>query len=67
MGRQILVIEEKELLTFFYFAPKFFLFFISSTSAPKNKSKLRALFSDCGGAYERLLNEKSHSILNTKN
>ncbi len=35
-------------------APDFF-FFISSTSAPKNKSKRRALFSECGVAYERLL------------
>ncbi len=35
--------------------PLFFFFFISSTRAPKNKSKRRALFSECGGAYERLL------------
>ncbi len=28
---------------------------ISSTIAPKNKSKRRALLSECGGAYERLL------------
>ncbi len=49
---------------FFYWgegAPEFFFtvplicFFISSTSAPKNKSKRRALFSECAGAYERLL------------
>ncbi len=30
-------------------------FFIRSTIIPKNKSKRRALFSACGGAYERLL------------
>ncbi len=29
--------------------------FISITSAPKNKSKRGALFSEWGGAYERLL------------
>ncbi len=41
------------LLIFFYRAP--ILFNISSTRAPKNKSKRRAPFSECGGAYERLL------------
>ncbi len=40
MGRHIFVIEEKVLLIFFL---------ISSTSAPKNSSKRRALFSECGG------------------
>ncbi len=29
-----------------------FFFLISSTSAPKNKNKRRALFSECGGAYD---------------
>ncbi len=53
MGRLIFVIEQKVLLIFFYCAPIFFK--ISSTSAPKNKSKCRALFSECGVAYERLL------------
>ncbi len=52
MGRLIFVIEE--VLLIFFTVPLFF-FFISSTSAPKNKSKCRALFSECGGAYERLL------------
>ncbi len=48
-------------------------FFTSSTKAPKNKSKRGALFSECGGAYERLLRvsmekekNKNHSILTTK-
>ncbi len=53
MGRHIFVTEEKVLLNYFYCAPNFF--FISSTIAPQNKSKHRALFSECGGAYERLL------------
>ncbi len=54
MGRQIFVTEEKVLLIkLFSCAPNFF--FICSTRAPKNKSKRRALFSECGGAYERLL------------
>ncbi len=67
MGRLIFVIEQKVLLIFF---------FISSTCAPKNKSKRRALFSECGGAYERLLWYGwvwcwkifflNHSILTTK-
>ncbi len=48
MGRLIFVIED-----FFFTVPLIF-FFISSTRAPKNKSKQRALFSECGGAYERL-------------
>ncbi len=47
---------------------------ISSTSAPKNKSKCRALFSECGGMrgcsgtdeYEAG-EGKNHSILTTKN
>ncbi len=44
------------LLIFFHYAPNYFcIFLISSTSAPKNKSKHGALFSECGGAYERLL------------
>ncbi len=56
MERQILRFEEKALLHFFT-VPLiiFFIFFISSTSAPKNKSKRWALFSECGGAYEQLL------------
>ncbi len=33
---------------FFYCDPNYY-FFISSTSAPKNNSKRRALFSECGG------------------
>ncbi len=53
MGRLILAIDEKVLLNFFTVPLIFFL--ISSTRAPKNKSKHRALFSECGGAYERLL------------
>ncbi len=53
MGRYILVIGEKVLLKCFYRAPNFLL--ISSTSAPKNQSKRGALFSECGGGYERLL------------
>ncbi len=67
MGRLIFVIEQKVLLIFL---------FISSTCAPKNKSKRRALFSECGGAYERLLWYGwvwcweifflNHSILTTK-
>ncbi len=47
MGRHIFFIEEKVLLNFFYCAPNIFVL-ISSTSAPKNKSKCRALFSECG-------------------
>ncbi len=48
MGRQIFVIEENLLLIFFYYAPDYYiLFLISSTSAPKNKSKHGALFSEC--------------------
>ncbi len=54
MEWQIFVTEEKVLLIkLFSCAPNFFL--ICSTRAPKNKSKRRALFSECGGAYERLL------------
>ncbi len=45
MGRLILLLRRRCSLI---------IFFISSTSAPKNKSKRRALFSECG-AYERLL------------
>ncbi len=59
MGRHIFVIEENVLLNLFYCAPNLFVFFISSTSAPKNKSKRRAQFSECGGAYERLERKKS--------
>ncbi len=47
MGRLIFVVEEKVLLNYY--------FLISSTSAPKNKSKRRALFSESDSAYERLL------------
>ncbi len=57
MGRLIFVIEQKVLLIFFL---------ISSISAPKNKSKSRALFSECGVAYEAG-KKKNHSILATKN
>ncbi len=35
------------MLLFFFTVPLIFLFFISSTSAPKNKSKRRARFSEC--------------------
>ncbi len=52
MGRLIFVIEEKVL---FFFTVPLIYFLISSTRAPKNKSKCRALFSECDGAYERLL------------
>ncbi len=63
MGRLIFVVEEKVLLNYY--------FLISSTSAPKNKSKRRALFSESDSAYERLLlygwvwgcEGKNHSIL----
>ncbi len=48
MGRHIFVIEEKVLQNFFT-VTQIIIFFISSTSAPKNKSKRRALFSECGG------------------
>ncbi len=54
MGRQFFVIEEKVLMNSFLLYPYLFIF-TSSTSALKNKSKCRALFSECGGAYERLL------------
>ncbi len=73
MGRHIFVIEKKVLQNFFYCDPKKIIF-ISSTSAPKNNSKRRALFSECGGMrgcsgadeYEAG-KEKNHSILTTKN
>ncbi len=47
-------------------------FLISSTSAPKNSSKRRALFSECGGVRgcsgtDEAGKEKNHSILTTKN
>ncbi len=48
MGRHIFVIEKKVLQNFFT-VTQIFYFFISSTSAPKNNSKRRALFSECGG------------------
>ncbi len=48
MGRHIFVIEEKVLLIFFT-VTQIIIFLISSTSAPKNSSKRRALFSECGG------------------
>ncbi len=54
MGRHIFVIKEKVLLNFFTVL-LILIFFISSASAPKNLSKRRALFSESGGAYERLL------------
>ncbi len=74
MGRHIFVIE-KVLLNFFTLPLILLFFIISSTIAPKNKSKRSALFSECGGAYERLLwygwvwgwEGKNHSILITKN
>ncbi len=71
MGRHIFVIEEKVLLIFFYCDPKNF-FLISSTSAPKNSSKRRALFSECGGmrgcsGTDEAGKEKNHIILTTKN
>ncbi len=73
MGRHIFVIEKKVLQNFFTVTQKK-VFFISSTSAPKNNSKRRALFSECGGMrgcsgadeYEAG-KEKNHSILTTKN
>ncbi len=49
-GKANFFIDQKVLLIFFFYcAPS------SSTSAPKNKSKHRALFSECGGAYGVLL------------
>ncbi len=48
MGRHIFVIEKK-VLQIVFTVTQFFLFFISSTSAPKNNSNRRALFSECGG------------------
>ncbi len=53
MGRQIFSFEEKVLLIFF--TVPLIVFFFFCTSAPKNKSKRGALFSECGSAYERLL------------
>ncbi len=54
---------------FFYCDPNFFF-----TSAPKNKSKRRALFSECGGMRgcsgtdeDEAGKEINHSILTTKN
>ncbi len=53
MGRKIFVIEEKVLLNFFTVPLIYKKIIISSTITPK--SKRGALFSECGGAYERLL------------
>ncbi len=47
MGRNIFVLEEKVLLNFTVPLIIIIYFFISSTSAPQNKSKRRALFSEC--------------------
>ncbi len=66
MGRLVFVIEEKVLLI---------IFLISSTRASKNKSKRRALFSECavlmrgcsGTDEYKAGKEKNHSILTTKN
>ncbi len=71
MGRHIFVIEEKVLLIFFT-VTQIIIFLISSTSAPKNSSKRRALFSECGGmrgcsGTDEAGKEKNHSILTTKN
>ncbi len=49
MGRHIFVIEEKVLLIFFFTVTQIYIFLIRCTSAPKNSSKRRALFSECGG------------------
>ncbi len=45
----------KRRCSWIFFTVPLIFFFISSTIAPQNRSKRRALFSECGGAYERLL------------
>ncbi len=57
---------------FFFTVTQIIIFLISSTSAPKNSSKRRALFSECGGmrdcsGTDEAGKEKNHSILTTKN
>ncbi len=57
---------------FFFTVTQIIIFLISSTSAPKNSSKRRALFSECGGmrgcsGTDEAGKKKNHSILTTKN
>ncbi len=70
------VIEEK-MLWFFFTVPIFFIyiFLLAAQMLLKIKVSVERLFSECGGAYERLLwygwawgwEGNNHSILTTEN